>query len=207
MAVRTGTSHWDTVWATKTAGEVSWYQEVPERSLRLIEAIAVPPWARIVDVGGGACTLVDHLLARGHGDLWVLDIAAAPLLTARRRCGDPWSVHWTVADVREWRPAVIFDVWHDRAVFHFMVEPADQARYVQTMRRCLAPGGHAVIATFATDGPDSCSGLPAARYDPDGLAAALGPDFIPVEFHRELHQAPAGSTQSFLYGRFQRMAS
>lgn len=204
MAVGVKAGQWDEVWAAKAPDEVSWFQPSPLLSLELIEATGVPNTSRVVDVGGGACTLVDHLLDRGYDDVWVVDIAEAPLTVARCRCGDPTCVHWVVANVLDWRPESPFDVWHDRAVFHFMVDDGDRARYLETLRAGVAPGGHVVIATFALDGPGSCSGLPVARYDPEGLSAELGPDFEPVEFRREEHRTPAGTVQAFQYGRFVR---
>ena len=198
-------SHWERVYAQKGEQEVSWFQEVPATSLRLVSATGVGRDARIVDVGGGASRLVDALLAAGYERLTVLDLAAPALERARQRLGPrASSVAWIAADVTAWEPEGTFEVWHDRAVFHFLVRPEDRAAYRATLLRALSTGGHAVVATFAPDGPERCSGLPVARYDPESLARELGPELRLVESLREDHRTPGGAVQRFQFSRFVR---
>lgn len=198
-------AHWDRVYTTKGETEVSWFQERPALSLDLFQAAGATPRSAVVDIGGGASRLVDALVALGYEDVTVLDIAGAALDAARVRLGQKAaSVRWLVADVTRWQPDRQYDLWHDRATFHFLVDEADRRAYVDTLRRALASGGHAVIGTFAPDGPERCSGLPIVRYDPASLAATLGPDFALVESRREAHQTPAGAIQSFNFGLFRR---
>jgi ubiquinone/menaquinone biosynthesis C-methylase UbiE len=197
--------HWERVYVEKAEQEVSWFQEVPAISMRLVAATGVGPDARIVDVGGGASRLVDALLVDGYGRLTVLDLAAPALERARQRLGSrAASVSWVAADVTSWRPDGTFDVWHDRAVFHFLVRPEERAAYRSALLRALRAGGHAIVATFAADGPERCSGLPVARYDPDALAVELGPELRLVESLREEHRTPGGKVQRFQYSRFVR---
>lgn len=197
--------HWQNVYATKTADEVSWYQERPSTSLDLIRATGIGPDARIVDVGGGASTLVDHLIAEGHQNLSVLDVAETALAKSRDRLGERAAqLDWIVADVTRWRPPHPFDVWHDRAVFHFLTEPKDRRAYVETMKEAVPQGGHVIIATFAPEGPERCSGLPVMRHGLESLAEELGDGFARAEHRREEHVTPAGRMQAFLYQRFVR---
>jgi len=197
--------HWEKVYRERREDEVSWFQDRPRTSLSLIARTGLDRSARIVDVGGGASRLVDALVDDDHRNVTVLDVAAAALAKGRGRLGDRADgVKWVVSDVLVWMPDTTFDVWHDRAVFHFMTRPEDRAAYLGTMRRALEPGGHAIIATFATNGPEKCSGLPVQRYEPEDLAAELGPAFRLVESLREEHTTPAGKMQAFQYSRFQR---
>jgi SAM-dependent methyltransferase len=197
--------HWDRVYTTKAETEVSWFQERPAISLDLLQAAGATPRSAIIDIGGGASRLVDALVALGYKDVTVLDIAGAALDAARVRLGQiAASVRWVVADVTRWQPDRRYDLWHDRATFHFLVDEADRRAYVDTMRRALASGGHAVIGIFALDGPERCSGLPIVRYDAASLRATLGPDFALVESRCEEHRTPAGATQSFNFGLFRR---
>ena len=157
----------------------------------------------MIDVGGGDSRLVDHLIARGVRCVTVMDISGAALARARQRLPDA-PVTWIEADVAgQWRVAPV-DFWHDRAVFHFLTDAADRARYVEHLRRTLKPGGQAIIATFALDGPEKCSGLPVVRYSGETLARELGPEFRLVQTIAETHQTPAGGTQAFVYNRFNR---
>ena len=200
--------HWDTVYRTRDPQQVSWYQEDPARSLALIESTGVSTRARLIDVGGGASRLVDHLLAAGFVDVTVLDVAEAALAHARDRLGSAaGEVTWIEGDVTTYPFARRYDLWHDRAVFHFLCDEADRNRYGAQVRTAVAPGGHVIIATFGLDGPDQCSGLPIVRYDSTAMTRALGPGFAPVGFEEELHRTPAGGSQHFLYGHFRRVAT
>ncbi len=197
--------HWQKIYEEKAEDEVSWFQGRPAISLDLLARTGVGPAARIVDVGGGASRLVDALLERGHEAVTVLDVAPAALARAQARLGERASrVTWVPADVRTWRPAVPFDVWHDRAVFHFMVRAEDREAYRATLSLALRRGGHAIVATFASDGPERCSGLPVARWEPETLARELGPELRLVEAVREEHVTPAGKIQRFQFSRFVR---
>lgn len=198
--------HWQNVYTSKGEKEVSWFEEHPAPSLEMIELAGALPSATIVDVGGGASRLIDALLDRGFRHLVVLDLSEAALQIARDRLGDRQDlVSWVVADVTRWRPpAAAFDVWHDRATFHFLTEEADRAAYVATLKRALKPGGHAIMATFAPDGPERCSGLPVVRYDAVGLGQTLGSSFELVATRRHAHRTPRGSSQSFQLSVFRR---
>lgn len=200
-------THWQTVWTTKPADEVSWYQDDPAPSLAMIAAAGLRKDAAIIDVGGGASTLVDRLLERGYVHVAVLDIAEAALRQAAERLGPMGDdATWIEADVLDWRPVPgLFDLWHDRAVLHFLTEPADQARYVEVMKAALGPGATVVLAAFAPDGPEKCSGLPVRRHDSASLAALLGPEFRLVEDARQEHVTPGGNVQKFQWARFVRV--
>jgi SAM-dependent methyltransferase len=199
--------HWERIYTTKCETDCSWFEAAPEVSLRLMEAAGLRAGTCVLDVGGGDSRLVDTLAARGLDCLAVLDISEASLQRAKARLGPAGSLPiWIASDVTgDWslRP---MDIWHDRAVFHFLTEPGDRARYTTRMRSALKHDGTAIIATFAADGPDRCSGLPVARYSPEGLAAELGPAFLLVESVPHVHRTPWGSTQSFQYSRFARVA-
>lgn len=190
-------AHWDHVYGKAQADELSWFQRHAGVSLAAIDRTAVGPHAAILDVGGGASTLVDGLLARGFDDVTVLDLSETALATARDRLGAPRSVRWVCADVLSWRPDRPYDVWHDRALFHFLVEPADRARYLDVLRSATPIGGYVVLGTFAADGPKRCSGLPVRGYSPQDLVAALGADFDTVDVSREEHHTPSGLMQPF----------
>ena len=197
--------HWDTVYRTRDPQQVSWYQEDPARSLALIESIGVSARARLIDVGGGASRLVDRLLAAGFVDVTVLDVAEAALIHARDRLGAAaGEVTWIEGDVTTYPFVGRYDLWHDRAVFHFLCDEADRARYVARLASAVPAGGHIIIATFGLDGPEQCSGLPIVRYDPESLSRALGAGFDAIGFVEELHHTPAGGEQHFLYGHFRR---
>jgi trans-aconitate methyltransferase len=162
--------------------------------------------AAIIDIGGGASRLVDALLEAGYRDISVLDLSANALEAAKKRVGAAAAtVDWIVADATTWRPAKGYDVWHDRAAFHFLTDAADRAAYVTRLRLAVAPGGQVIIATFAPDGPEKCSGLPVQRHDSESLAAELGPDFALVETRSETHHTPWHTTQAFQFSRFRRV--
>lgn len=199
------TTHWQNVYATKGETEVSWFQASPAISLEMIRAASPDRAAAIIDVGGGASRLVDALLQDGYRNLAVLDISANALDTAKKRIGATAStVDWIVADVTTWRPAKTWDVWHDRAAFHFLTDPHDRAAYVERLRSAVASDGQVIIATFAPDGPEKCSGLPVQRHDSASLSAELGPEFELVETRSETHHTPWHSTQAFQFSRFRR---
>jgi 2-polyprenyl-3-methyl-5-hydroxy-6-metoxy-1,4-benzoquinol methylase len=195
-----GAEHWDAVYGAKAEDAVSWYQRDAAHSVGMLDACGVTPQASVLDVGGGASVLVDSLLARGHSDVTVLDVSEQGLARARARLGDEsLAVHWVVADVTRWSPERTFDVWHDRAVFHFLTDPEDRNHYAARMREALPPGGLAVVATFAADGPDQCSGLPVQRYDAAALRVALGADLDVVAEQRLVHRTPWGAEQPFTW--------
>jgi SAM-dependent methyltransferase len=195
-------AHWTRVWQGRKPESVTWFQAEPLCSIRLIGAVSTPA-AGIIDIGGGASRLVDHLLAGGYDDVTVLDIAELPLIAAQRRLGAAAErVNWVVGDATDVDLGRTFDVWHDRAVFHFLVDEADRARYVATLRRSLTVDGHLVLATFGPDGPEQCSGLPVRRYTVDRMRDALGDSFHLVDHELEEHVSPAGVSQQFLYGLF-----
>ena len=164
--------HWEGVYDSKQFTDVSWYQQRPAKSLELIAEAGATENAPIIDIGGGASTLVDHLIAGGYRDVTVLDVSERALAQARTRLGESADrAHWIVSDVATFRPERLYRVWHDRAVLHFLVDAADRRRYVEALRSALAPGGHLVLATFGPDGPLKCSGLEVRRYSVFGLQA------------------------------------
>lgn len=196
--------HWQAAYHAEGPLEVSWYQTKPETSLALIAATGCPRDAGIIDVGGGASTLADHLLDAGFSKLAVLDLSGAALEFARARLGERANaVQWFEADVRTFAPPHCYGLWHDRAVFHFLTEAADRQQYVATLLRTLRPGGHVLIATFAPDGPLKCSGLEVVRYDEASIAAELGPSFVARGSRKETHTTPWQTQQQFLYFHFQ----
>jgi SAM-dependent methyltransferase len=197
--------HWEAVYSTKAETGVSWYQEEPRLSVELIRAVAPAEGGRIIDVGGGASVLVDRLLDLPFGEIAVLDISETALGKARARLGGRAErVRWVVADVTEAHELGTFDVWHDRAVFHFLTDPDDRRRYVELARGTVPEGGHLVLATFADDGPRHCSDLDVCRYNARSLPSELGEGFSLVRAAREIHRTPWGSSQPFFYGVFRR---
>ncbi len=193
--------HWEHVYTTKQTDGVSWFQPHAEQSLRLIEGTGVPTSAAIIDVGGGASTLVDDLLLANFHAITVLDLSGAALSAARSRLGaNAYKVRWIEGDItKAIFPAHHFDVWHDRAVFHFLTSKEDRQAYVDNVLHSVKPGGHVIVATFAEDGPLQCSGLPVMRYDPNGLHAEFGAPFELVQHEREEHRTPFGTLQQFTY--------
>jgi len=199
--------HWEGVYRSKDPDEVSWHQDVPSCSLALIEQAGLPRTAPIIDVGGGASRLVDHLLALAYEDLTVLDICGVSLDRARSRLGvDSERVQWIEADVTAFDPPRSYALWHDRAAFHFLTSGKARRQYVDVLRRSLQPGGQLIIATFAPDGPQRCSGLEIVRYDADSLSRVLGSSFRLLESRRETHLTPQGREQRFGFHRFARVA-
>jgi SAM-dependent methyltransferase len=197
--------HWEHVYSTKAETGVSWYQEEPRLSLELVGAVAPAEGGRIIDVGGGASVLVDRLLDLPFGEIAVLDISETALGKARARLGPRAErVRWVEADVTEGPELGTFDVWHDRAVFHFLTDPADRRGYVELARKTVLEGGHVIIATFADDGPKRCSDLDVCRYNARSLVDELGEGFSLVREARETHTTPWDSSQPFFYGVFKR---
>jgi SAM-dependent methyltransferase len=197
--------HWEHIYETKAENELSWYQENPAASLDLIRALPLQKAAAIVDIGGGESRLVDALLDEGFYALTVLDISEAALAAAKARLGQRSAkVNWIVADVTAWKPDTAYDLWHDRACFHFLTEDSSRRVYTGRVARAVRPGGYVIIGTFALDGPERCSGLPVQRHDAASIGAVLGEDFALVESRRHDHVTPAGKTQRFQFSLFRR---
>ena len=198
--------HWQRVYTTKGEQDTSWFEQVPTVSLRMLDAAGLTPESCVVDIGGGESRLVDVLTARGLDCLAVLDGSVAALARAQMRMGPAGQIPtWIAADVTGAWSLKPMDIWHDRAVFHFLTTRDDRERYVQHIRDTIKPGGAAIIATFAADGPERCSGLPVARYSPEALAGELGEWLSLVESRPHLHITPRGTSQSFQYSRFVRV--
>lgn len=192
-------ARWDATYRTHGVEGVSWFQTQPTVSLELIEATGAAPDAAIIDVGGGASFLVDHLVTRAYRDVSVLDISTVALGKAQARLGAGAPVNWLREDVLAFTPSRRYHIWHDRAVFHFLVNQSDRAQYRDILVSSLAPGGYVVMGTFAEDGPLRCSGLPVARYSDQMLAEVFGDSFRVIETRRELHRTPSGGTQPFAW--------
>lgn len=199
-------AHWEDVYQRKPADTVSWFRPHLDMSLALLERAGLAPDSRVIDVGGGASTLVDDLLARGTERVTVLDLSAKALAVARTRLGErAGPVHWLAGDLVEIDlPPAGYDLWHDRAVLHFLTDPAAAERYAAVAAKAIRPGGSAVIGGFAPDGPEKCSGLLVARRSADDVAALLGPSFRLVEQNTERHETPAGNQQAFVWVRMLR---
>lgn len=193
--------HWEQVYTTKATSGVSWFQEHARQSVQFIEQAGVARDAGIIDVGGGASTLVDDLLDEGYTKVTVLDLSEAALAASQSRLGKRADdVSWLVGDITRLKlPRHAYDVWHDRAVFHFLTLPQEREAYVQAVLRAVKPGGHVIVATFAEDGPEKCSGLPVMRYSADGLHAEFGAPFTLLQQEREEHHTPFGTVQKFIY--------
>jgi len=194
-------AHWENIYQTKDATQVSWFQQHPELSFQFIEHTGGGKAGQIIDVGGGASTLVDDLLANGYQNITVLDISAAALRVAQQRLGSrAAAVTWLEADITQVNlPYRFYDVWHDRAVFHFLTRAEDRARYVEAVQHSVKAGGHVIVATFGLDGPLRCSGLEVVRYSPDSLHDEFGNDFALVDTTNEFHHTPFGTEQKFIY--------
>lgn len=201
-------TYWNEVYREKKEAQTSWHRAHLDESLHLIDSLDLPRDAALLDVGGGRATLVDDLLQRGFTDIGVLDISATALGQARTRLGVAGvDVNWIAGDVTEVElPAARYALWHDRAVFHFLVDAVARDRYIGQVLRAVRRDGHVVIGTFAADGPERCSGLPVARYDADALAAQFAPTFEKVAASHELHRTPWNSEQAFTYVVLRRRA-
>lgn len=204
MTMNNRQSHWQNVYTTKGEAEVSWYEDTPELSLALLREAGLRPDMAVIDIGGGASRLVDALAALGQAHVSVLDLSAAALETAKSRLADAARVQWFVSDVTGWTPDRQYDLWHDRAAFHFLTAADDQQAYVRVLVKALRHGGRAIIGTFAPDGPEKCSGLPVARYDADTLQSVLGQQFKLVATRRHEHTTPWGSVQKFQFSTFEK---
>jgi hypothetical protein len=198
-APRERAEHWDDAYRSLGVESVSWFEPEPTMSLALLDALGIGPDDAVLDVGGGASTLVDHLVGRGFRDVTVLDVSVIALKEGQARLGPDVPVGWLREDLLSWNPPRRYDGWHDRAVFHFLTEPADRRRYFGVLAGAVAPGGAVIIGTFAEDGPESCSGLPVARYSATELCDELGPLFHPLVTKREVHVTPTGALQPFTW--------
>jgi 2-polyprenyl-3-methyl-5-hydroxy-6-metoxy-1,4-benzoquinol methylase len=194
-------THWEHIHQTKAPTQVSWYQEHPIQSLHLIMDTGVDKAGQIIDVGGGISTLVDDLLTNGYQHISVLDISAAALHTSQQRLGARANdVSWLEADVTEAQlPFQFYDVWHDRAVFHFLNDSENRQHYIKNVKDSVKPGGHVIVATFASDGPEKCSGLQVTRYAPESLHHEFGEGFELISSKNEVHHTPFGTDQKFIY--------
>ena len=202
-------SHWENVYTTKGEREVSWFQESPAPSLELIALAGLSEGASVIDIGGGASRLVDALVELNVGQVTVLDLSVAALDAARERLkqrlgGKAAGVQWVAADITTWEPTQTYDLWHDRAAFHFLTDPADQSAYVERLKKAVKRGGYVIIGTFALDGPEKCSGLPIVRHDAASLSAILGSDFTLIDARRHDHATPWGAVQRFQFITFRR---
>jgi ubiquinone/menaquinone biosynthesis C-methylase UbiE len=193
--------HWENVYSTKPSTGVSWFQPHAEQSLRFISETGAPLNAPMIDVGGGASTLTDDLLERGYSGITVLDLSSSALAMSKKRIGERSSrVTWIEADITKVElPVHGFELWHDRAVFHFLTSPVDRRAYVEQVHRAVKPGGHIIIATFAEDGPTQCSGLPVMRYKPNELHDEFGSSFELIRHSNEIHRTPFDTFQKFIY--------
>ncbi len=206
MSVSDRQTHWDNAYRTRGERGVSWFEESPAISLDLVHAAGVRADASIIDIGGGASRLVEALLDEGFEAITVLDLSKEALAQSKARLGARGqNVRWVVADVTAWEPTQTYDVWHDRATFHFLTDESDRAAYAERILRAVRPGGHVIIGTFALDGPERCSGLPVVRHDAASLGQMLGSSFELIESRKHEHQTPTGNVQRFQFSHFRRL--
>jgi 2-polyprenyl-3-methyl-5-hydroxy-6-metoxy-1,4-benzoquinol methylase len=199
------TAHWENVYQTKSSTEVSWYEPDPKQSLDLILEAAGEKRGRIIDVGGGQSFLVDRLLDSGFKQVAVLDISSAAIQATKARLGERASqVEWVVADITQAESLGEFDIWHDRAVFHFITDPDDRQRYMKLLKRSLPIGGHFIVGTFAKGGPEKCSGLTICQYDAATMQEALGQSFVLLKCSEYVHTTPSAKPQLFFFGVYKR---
>ena len=200
-------AHWQTVYQTKGEHDMSWFEESPAISLELIRATGVSTAASIIDIGGGTSRLVDALLDESYSAVTVLDLSERALETSKARLGPQGAakVKWVAVDVTAWEPSQAYDVWHDRATFHFLTDPNERTAYVERVLRAVRSSGHVIIGTFALDGPERCSGLPVVRYDAAAISKILGPSFDLSQSRMHAHQTPTGAIQRFQFNRFRRL--
>ncbi|MCA0928841.1 class I SAM-dependent methyltransferase [Ruegeria profundi] len=197
--------HWNTIYSQKSEDDLSWHQDDPSISLELMKGAGLTPQSSVIDIGAGTSRVVDRLLAFGLRDITALDLSRSALVKAQGRLGERGEiVRWIAADVTRWETSRTFDFWHDRAVFHFLVDPVDRESYLKRLSRSLGTEGHAVIATFALDGPEKCSGLDVRRYSPESLSDELGSSFDLVTHRFHIHHTPWGRPQSFQYSLFRK---
>jgi 2-polyprenyl-3-methyl-5-hydroxy-6-metoxy-1,4-benzoquinol methylase len=194
-------THWENIYATRAPESVSWYRAHLETSLALIERATFARSASIIDIGGGESTLVDDLLLRGYENVTILDVSQTAIEVTKMRLGSlAGQVRWLVADIGAVDLKThAYDLWHDRAVFHFLTTPERRIAYVRQVARAVKPGGHVIVSTFGPEGPRACSGLEVVRYDAESLHGEFGGHFRLIESSQELHQTPFGTTQQFLY--------
>ncbi|MCQ9205820.1 MAG: class I SAM-dependent methyltransferase [Omnitrophica bacterium] len=200
-------THWERAYKNQSSHKLSWYQDYPEISLRLIASTKVAAESNIIDIGGGASKLVDFLLQQGYKNITVLDIAGNSIEKAKLRLGGKANnVKWIETDITNCNLEIQYDIWHDRAVFHFLTNSQDRKRYIKTLKQSLKPNGNVIIATFSLSGPKKCSGLKIARYSPESLLGELGNDFKIIETIDEVHITPANAKQNFIYCHFRKRA-
>ena len=198
-------AHWQRVYTSKEENQLSWHEDAPALSLALLGEAGLRPEMAVIDIGGGTSRLVDALVASEQAHITILDLSAAALDTAKKRLAGAGNVEWVAGDVTEWQPKRSYDLWHDRAAFHFLTDPEDQRADVRVMARALKTGGRAVIGTFAPDGPEKCSGLPVARHDAASLRGVLGEGFSLISTRRNEHTTPWGAVQQFQFGTFEKL--
>lgn len=198
-------SHWETIYTEKQPNEVSWTQNIPSLSLQLIGKTNKTKSVQLIDVGGGESNLVDHLLTIGYENISVLDISQNALNRCKQRLGEKGkNIDWIVTDITKFHSSKKYDLWHDRAVFHFLTDPDSIAAYKKNLLNVLKDDGELIIGTFSNDGPKKCSGLEIKQYTEETLTKTFSPEFLPIEFQREDHHTPFGTVQNFVFGRFKK---
>lgn len=207
MDIQSRKNHWEQIYKTREPGDLGWFQQVPVTSLQLLRELGVPKMAKIIDIGGGDSLFVDHLLALGYRNITVLDISGAAIERARKRLGaKAEEVTWVVSDVTKVSLPSCYDLWHDRATFHFLRDESEILQYLETAREHVTPGGHLVMGTFSDKGPKTCSGLPVKNYSEAGLASTLGDSFQKIRCLRTDHITPSGTIQNYVYCSFKRQS-